>query len=316
MLALATASCAPEKDSASSTPRVEAKPVLKPVTWLAPEGFDQEQAFLQVSNFVELGPRVSGTEGSKTAAKYLLEKLQSLGIDAKLDKFVHTTPRGVVTYRNVVGTVRGSGQNIIVIASHYDTKANIDGGFVGANDSGSSTGILLELARLAMQTPTPPVDIVFVFFDGEEAYESYGPNDGLHGSRYMAASYREAGLNGLVLGVILLDMVGDRDLTVSIPRNGSPKLVKAVFDAARAEGVRDKFELYPFEIRDDHEPFLRSGIPAVDIIDFYYGQGRKKNNYWHTSEDTIDKISAESLGIVGRVTIRTINTVLSQPAND
>ena len=316
-LLLAASSCNPAKDTPppSPAPAVE-QPEPEPLTWLTPEAFDQGQAFSEVSDFVALGPRVSGTEASKTAANYLVEKLKGLGIKVELDKFVHTTPRGVVTFRNVVGTVRGTGRDIIILASHYDTKANIDEAFVGANDSGSSTGILLELARLAAQGPTPPVDIVFAFFDGEEAYESYGPDDGLHGSRHMAQSYVEAGLRDLVRGLILLDMVGDKNLTVTIPRNGSPKLVKAVFDAARAEGVRDKFELYPFEIGDDHEPFLRAGIPAVDIIDFYYGQRRKKNNFWHTAEDTMDKISADSLGIVGRVTIRAINTLLAEPVGN
>jgi glutaminyl-peptide cyclotransferase len=107
-----------------------------------------------------------------------------------------------------------------------------------------------------------------------------------------------------VAAMILLDMVGDRDLTITIPRNSTPELVALAFDAARAEGVRKYFQLYPGHILDDHVPFGERGVPVVNLIDFHYGRAPGKNDYWHTAEDTMDKLSAESLEMVGRVAVR------------
>ena len=196
-----------------------------------------------------------------------------------------------------------------MLGSHYDTKSGI-AGFEGANDSGSSTGLLLELARALKRDAPHGMEIRFAFFDGEECLVEYGPNDGFHGSRHLAEAMEADGSLSNVAAMILLDMVGDRDLTVTIPRNGTPWLAALAFEAARAEGARKHFQLYPYAVGDDHEAFFRRGVPAIDLIDFHFGSAPGQNDYWHTAADAMDKVSAESLGLVGRVAARMAETIL------
>ena len=191
----------------------------------------------------------------------------------------------------------------MLIGAHYDTKVGIDG-FVGANDSGSGAGLMIELARALQQTAPHPVEIRFAFFDGEEARVDYSPADGFHGSRHLAETMAADGSLTNVAAMILLDMIGDRDLSVTIPRNGAPWLLTLAFEAAHAEGVRQYFQLLPYAVGDDHEAFIARGVPAIDLIDFLYGSAPGKNDYWHTAQDTMDKVSAESLDAVGRVVLR------------
>jgi len=278
--------------------------------------FSGERALYEVHGLVALGARDAGTPGAERAALYLRDRLQKLGVSAEVDSFTNRTPLGARTFHNVIGRVPGTRPGLIIMGSHYDTKSGIAPDFQGANDSGSSTGTLLELARLLAGSGSPGPEIQLVFFDGEEAVKHYSEMDGLHGSRHHAKRMVDEGRTREVLGVIVLDMMGDRDLTVTIPRNVSRELAMALMRAAEAEGQRDKFTLYPFEVGDDHEPFLRRGMPALDVIDFHYGSGPGRNDYWHTREDTLDKLSAESLGVVGRVTVRVINDLAAQAVTE
>jgi hypothetical protein len=180
-------------------------------------------------------------------------------------------------------------------------------GFVGANDSGSGVGLLLALAPILKAGTKERPSVMLAFLDGEECRLNYGPNDGLHGSRHLAAGLVATGRARDVRAMILLDMVGDRDLNVAIPRNGTPELISAVFKAAEANGVREKFSLAGNVVLDDHQPFLDAGMPAVDLIDFDYGSASGLNDYWHTPADTLDKLSPASLETVGRVVLLTIN---------
>ena len=268
-----------------------------------------ELAFEEVRKFVELGPRDSGTAGAERAAHYLADRLRGLGIEAEIQAYVDPTPRGDMLFRNVIGRMPGKAEKIVLLASHYDTKAGIED-FAGANDSGSSTGLLLELARVLSQGRPHPMEIMFAFFDGEECQVEYGPNDGLHGSRHLAQAMEEDGHIKQVAAMILLDMVGDRNLTVTIPRNGDPELISMAFDMAREEGVRHLFQLYPYPMLDDHAPFVERGVPAIDLIDFQYGTAQGMNDQWHTAEDTLDKLSADSLEIVGRVALRMVDQIM------
>ncbi len=274
---------------------------------LDPARFDGQAAYQEAARFVGLGPKDAATDGAANAARYLLQRLNAMGLEASIDEFTDLTPKGQATLRNVIGEKKGTGGGIVIVGSHYDTKSGIGKGFEGANDSASSTAALLELARVIAESPALPVTVRVVFLDGEECMEHYGPRDGLHGSRHMVKQLVEGGTARDVLAFILLDMVGDKDLTISIPRNGTADLVTAAFQAAAEEGARTKFSLFPGEIGDDHEPFWLAGIPAVDLIDYYYGSAPGLNDYWHTTNDRMDKISAESLQIVGRVVIRMVN---------
>jgi glutaminyl-peptide cyclotransferase len=265
-----------------------------------------------VRALVALGPRDAGTPGAERAALHIRDRLAAAGVAAEIDAFADATPAGEATFRNVIGRIPGQGRGLIVLGSHYDTKSGIEN-FEGANDSGSSSGVLIEMARVFARGPAGGPEIQLVFFDGEEARVHYAANDGLHGSRRHATRLVREGRAEEVLGVIVLDMIGDRDLDISLPRNGTPALMTRVFDAAREEGARAKFSLHPNSIGDDHEPFLLLGMPAVDLIDFRFGSAPGLNDYWHTPADTLDKISEESLGIAGRVAIRVVNGLVAAP---
>ena len=277
---------------------------------LSPAALDPARALDEVRRFVAVGPRHSGTPGAARAAQYIAERLDAIGIEPVIDTFEDPTPQGNVVFRNVLGVLQGTQRRTIILASHYDTKAGVSDTFIGANDSGSSTGLLFELARCLKAHGPLPADIMFAFFDGEECMVEYGPRDGLHGSRHLAQTLVQNQRASLVTAVLLLDMVGDCDLTVTIPRNSDSELVSAVFAAARAEGVREHFGFSPGAIIDDHVPFRAMGMPAVNIIDLEFGSAPGRNDYWHTDQDTLKHVCAESLGSVGRVTLRTLNQLL------
>ena len=295
------AGCGPSPEKpAAVAPAVEAPAAI---------AVSGERALEEVRKFVELGPRDSGTPGAEQAAVYLRDRLRELGVAAEIQEFTDLTPVGELTFRNVLGRIPGTGGKILLLGSHYDTKVGI-ADFVGANDSGSSTGLLLELARVLQAGAPHAMEIRFAFFDGEESRQRYGPNDGFHGSRHLAETMEADGSLTNVAAMILLDMVGDRDLTITIPRNCTPWLTTLAFDAARAEGARTKFQLYPYTVGDDHEEFFARGVPAIDLIDFQFGSAPGKNDYWHTAQDTLDKLSAESLQIVGRTAARMADEIL------
>ncbi len=269
-----------------------------------------ERALAEVRALVGLGLRDSGTPGAERAANHLLERFREMGVEAEIQEFREASPKGEIAFRNVIGRIPGESERIVLFGSHYDTKAGMPEGFEGANDSGSSTGLLLEMARVLAQTAPHAMEIWFVHFDGEECMKEYGPNDGLHGSKHLARTMEEDGSLGRIAAMILLDMVGDRDLTITIPRNSTPWLISLAFETARAEGVRRYFQLYSGHILDDHVPFLERGVPAVNLIDFHYGSAPGRNDYWHAVEDTMDKLSAESLEIVGRVAVRMAEEIM------
>jgi glutaminyl-peptide cyclotransferase len=265
-------------------------------------GFRGEAAMEEVKALVAIGPRAAGTDGAEKAANHLSDRLKALNLIPSIDIFSEETPSGTLILRNVSAEIPGDNDQLVVLVSHFDTKSGLGDAFVGANDSGSSSGVLLEMARVLAAAPSRPFTFLVAFVDGEECRQAYGPKDGLHGSRRLAQQLARTGRSAKVKAVFVIDMVGDRDLTVTIPRNGSPELVDRIFTAAHELGVREKFGLHTRNVTDDHVPFLESAIPAIDIIDFAYGP--TEATYWHTPADTVDKLSAESLETVGRVVLR------------
>ena len=257
----------------------------------------------EISRFVAIGPRMAGTMGAAKATGYLEQRLTSLGCSPVVESFIDLTPKGSNSFANVMVVMPGRMPGHIILGAHYDTKAGIEG-FEGANDSGSGIGLLLALVPLFQACSDRRPTITLVFFDGEECLEQYGPSDGLHGSRRFVSNLVSSGKRKDVTAVIIVDMIGDRNLKVTIPRNGDTALMARLFRCAAAEGVRSEFALYPGVILDDHQPFVEAGIPAIDLIDFDYGSAPGVNDFWHTREDTIDKIAPESLEIVGRVLLR------------
>lgn len=273
--------------------------------------FKGSVAYSEVARFLKAGSGVAGSPEALKSAHYLSSRLRELGISASIDAFEETTPASIKTFRNVIGVIPGKQDRMIILGAHYDLKSGIDS-FVGANDSGSGVGLLLALAPVLKSAFAEGPEIWLVFLDGEECKVNYGPNDGLHGSRHLAGKLVADGRAAKVRAFILADMIGDKDLTVTLPRNSDPVLMTAVFKAATEAGTRAAFSLCDYSILDDHQPFLDKGIPAIDLIDFKYGSAPRLNDYWHTANDTLDKLSADSLEVVGQVVLRVVSDLVAQ----
>lgn len=254
-----------------------------------------------------IGPRVSGSIGAAEAAAWIARELDAAGLFPVTDVFTETTAAGVKSFRNVTATIPCAAKKHILLLSHYDTKSGVGEGFAGANDGGSSTGLLLALARWFRDNPPESATLTFAFLDGEECADEYGPHDGLHGSRRLAAQMK--GARTRIDAAILLDMVGDADLSLTIPSNSDPRLVATLMQSAERLGARDRVRRKPEEMLDDHQPFLDLGYPAIDIIDFEYGSAPGLNDYWHTTEDTPDKLSDATLDTVGALVIDMVKSL-------
>lgn len=268
--------------------------------------FNGERAFAEVEQIVAYAPRDAGTPGGKKAADHIANRLETIGLRVKMDAFTDTTPEGLKNMVNVFGFRPGSSRHWIILGSHFDTMPGIDN-FQGANDSGSSTGVLIELAR-SLKDKELHHGLIFAFFDGEEGIANYIPGDGLHGSRRFANQLKDEGELDRYLAMILLDMVGDKNLNFTVPANSDPMLLNLLLNAAERLDIREKIQLHRHTtIIDDHVPFLDIGIPAIDLIDFKFGSHDHANDYWHTSEDSLDKISSESLKITGKITLEMLD---------
>ncbi len=299
LLALSLAGCAPPAATA-------------PASAVDPASFSGARALASVRGFLSVGPRASTTAGAARAAEYVRARLVEIGLPAQVDRFDDAVRSGTGVFYNVTARVPGVSGRTVVVGCHFDTKAGLEEPFEGANDSGSGVGVLLELAAALKAAGGCRDDVLLAFLDGEESVREYSARDGLHGSRRLARLLTAPGATSSVRAVIILDMIGDRDLTVTIPANSSPDLASKVFASARLEGVRDRFSLMRMEVIDDHAPFFEAGLPAIDLIDFQYGSAPGRNDYWHTPADTIDKLSAESLQAIGRVVIRVLNELGSE----
>jgi len=249
------------------------------------------------SEFVKIVPRDSGTLGTAKASKWLAQEIRRMGLEPRADTWTENTPFGPKTFCNIYVDIPGDTPSVVLFGSHYDTKAGIGEGFQGANDGGSSTGVLLALAEhLAERKPRLRHTVRFAFFDGEECFgDTYRDNDGLHGSRRMAAQFVRDRVEMPLVAAIVLDMVGDRDLKLEIPRNVTPWLARIALEEGAARPEAADASLASAIIIDDHLPFILGRFSAIDLIDFEYGSGPGRHDYWHTMEDSIDKISPDSL---------------------
>lgn len=256
-------------------------------------------AFKKVSEIYEIGPRASGSEGASKTAEFIRNEIINYGLLPETDEWIGKTPLNSKTvFRNVTAVIPGIKSDFIVIGSHYDTKI-IDTvpEFSGANDGASSAGLLLSMIKAVKNnTAPPPLTLKFAFFDGEECVYEYNEGDGLFGSRRMASKLMDSGKAHKCTAVIILDMVGDKDLNISLPSNSDTALADRIVRIAEKKGWRRFISKSAVSIIDDHTPFHKLKIPAVDIIDFNYGEN---NRFWHTRADTIDKISQDSLKITG-----------------
>src|ERR1051326_1643386 len=276
--------------------------------------FDGDRAFEQVRKQVEFGPRPAGSAELEKLRGYMIDQLKPYGFRVTAGEFRATTPIGQRKIVNLTAELPGESGDVIIIASHYDTKFFKDIKFVGANDGGASTGALLELARvLAARKTKPRLTYWFVFFDGEEAFcfdwdQCHNPNpadpqhplpDNLYGSRHYVAQLIEKGELKRVRAMILFDMMGFKNLRLGRDDLSTRWLQDAVWQTAKQIGNGGQFVDAPEGVGDDdHAPFLRAGVDALDIIQLST-YGLNDSEYWHTKEDTLDKVSGKSLKIVG-----------------
>lgn len=261
------------------------------------EEFSGEKALTHIQRLVEFGPRPPGSEAIEKSRAYIDKQLSLAGWKVTRQVFTEVTPRGKVQFVNLLARFDVRNDKPLpsfLLCSHYDTKSFETIRFVGANDGGSSTGLLLELARLLARQPDLARKIEIVFFDGEEAYEQFSETDGLYGSRYFAKQLEKNKTASQYRGGVLFDMVGDRSLSITLPPDSPAQMTQDIFAAADALKARSFFTYSDRGIMDDHTPLNAAGVPTIDIIDFDF-------TWWHTADDTIDKLSAQSLQTVGSV---------------
>ena len=250
-------------------------------------------------------PRDAGTIRGRIAANRILDAASASGADVRRDVFHAMTPDGDREFTNLYAQYKSDDPSArwVILLSHYDTKPGTL--CPGANDGASTSGLLVGISNAFSNWETPRGNLLLVWTDGEECMRSYSENDGLWGSRRAAEYVSQHGMQ--VQAVICLDMLGDRDLSISIPANGSAALAKIAIAAARRAGLGGLVGTTPDIVKDDHVPFLEKGYKAITLIDFYYGPD---NSYWHTPEDTIDKISEWSLLKSGRLVAEMLNILL------
>ena len=260
---------------------------------VAVPAFDSGRAWEHLRQLAAIGPRPAGSPAIEQSRKYIKDQLAASGIAPAEQAWDDQTPLGKVHMVNLVATVPGARKDRLMIAGHYDTKLFRQFRFVGANDGGSSAAFLIELARV-LKARRNPLTIEILFLDGEEAVVDWQGNDHTYGSRHYVEAAKRDGSLATLKALILVDMIGDRDLTIRRDTNSTPWLTDLIWGAARQKQLDAYFLQESTRIEDDHLPFLQAGVPSVDIIDLEYEP-------WHTAKDTLDAVSARSLQVVGDV---------------
>ena len=261
-------------------------------------GFDGKRAFAQVAEQVNFGPRPSGSQALAHLQDYLLGEVKSYGCFVETDSFGADTPVGRLNMKNILVKIPGEQSGIILLGTHYDTL--LMDNFVGADDAGSSTAVMLELARL-LCPQKGKYAIWIAFFDGEEAVKQWSETDSRYGSRQMAARFSSTGDIKKIKAFLLADIVGGRNARFLRESDSTPALVDLVWSTAAKLGHSAIFLNGSTAAQDDHDSFLKRGVPSVDVIGDFVNNG-----YWHTPQDSLDKISAKTLAITGHVFLETV----------
>ena len=310
---LAILACDHDKDTAlgqtpaapaASAPSDSTRPALNLVPDSGPPpAFDGDRAMQYVKDIVKFGPRPVGSANHKKVEEYIASRLK--GDQVEDDTFTADTPEGKFPVHNIIAKYPGTKDGIIVILGHYDTNYPLrNTGYVGANDGGSSTAILLEYANQLRGKKRDGYSVWLVWTDGEEAVRQWTDTDSLYGTRHLAEKWEKDGTLKKIKALMVMDMIGDADLNIDRNTNGAPWLLDLIYAAAQRGGYQSHFYARQGGIEDDHLPFVKRGVPSADVIDLDYGYN---NVFHHTPQDTMDKLSPKSLEIVGDTILETIH---------
>jgi Zn-dependent M28 family amino/carboxypeptidase len=287
--------------------------LFAPLALPAQPHFNGPKALEYARQFVAIGPRWPTSPGHLKAEEFLRNRFKHDQLEE--DTFTANTPIGPVAMRNFIVRFPGKKNGVIVLSTHYETNYPLRTiNFAGANDGGSTTGLLLAIAdQLRMESARGKTgkmldgySVWLVFFDGEEAIQSWTASDSTYGSRHLAAKWGKDGTLGRIKAFILADMIGDKDLDIQRESRSADWLVTLMTQAANKFGYGHHFFQTEEAVEDDHLPFVERGVPSIDVIDLDYGPN---NSYHHTAQDTMDKISARSLTIDGDVFLETIRLI-------
>jgi glutaminyl-peptide cyclotransferase len=303
--------CAREKEAAAA-PKETASPTLVPAVSdsattpadLAPlPEFNSARAMQYVKEIVAFGPRPIGSANHKKVEDYIHAHLK--GDSVEDDDFTVNTTEGKFPVHNIIAKYPGTRDGVIVIASHYDTNYPLrDTAYIGANDGASSSALLLEIANQLRGRKLEGYSVWLLWDDAEESMRlPWFDPEALYGVRHLAQKWQDAGTIKKIKAFLLEDMIGDADLNVDRDQNSTAWLEDLVYQAATRMGYQSHFFSRALPMADDHEPFVQRGVPSADLIDFNYGYN---NVFWHTTQDTVDKLSPKSLEIVGTVTLETV----------
>ncbi len=282
---------------------------------------DGERAFRHIERLVALGPHHAGTPGLERARQLILDTLRGFGLSPRRHDFEARTPHpdlGSVPMANITvdfaaadGT-GGAESRFVLVGGHFDGKLLPGVEFKGANDGGSSMGMLLELARCLSLHP-PPVPVRLAWFDGEEAIVEWSDSDSLYGSKRMAYDLVSTGEHKRIAAVVIIDMIGDPNLRIERETLSTPWVMAALRRAASRLGHDGLMQGRKVSIEDDHVPWLRIGVPAAVLIDLQYGPGWNSNAWWHTAKDDIDRLSPPNMAAVGSIVIEALPELFAGP---
>ncbi len=279
--------------------------ILTPQVLPAQTHFNGAKALDYARQFVAIGPRWPTSPGHQKAEDFLRSQFKHDQLEE--DTFTATTPIGPVAMRNFIVRFPGKKDGVIVLGTHYETNYPLRTiNFVGANDGGSTTGLLLAIADQLRGKTLDGYSVWLVFFDGEEAFQTWSKSDSTYGSRHLAARWGRNGTLPKIRAFLLADMIGDKDLDIQRETQSTGWLVDLVRQAAHKFGYDRYFFQTEESVEDDHLAFVDRGVPSIDVIDLDYGPN---NSYHHTAQDTMDKIGAKSLTIDGDVFLETIRLI-------
>ena len=292
----------PEPAAAAAGTSTPSAPLNLPPDNGPPPSFDGDRAMQYVKDIVKFGPRPLGSANHKKVEDYIDSHLK--GDQVEDDIFTADTPAGKFPVHNIIAKYPGTKDGIIVIASHYDTNYPLkDTSYVGANDGASSSALLLEFANQLRGKTRDGYSVWLVWDDAEEAIKDWSDADSLYGIRHVAEKWEADGTLKKIKAFLLADMIGDSDLNIDRDKNSTPWLEDVVGEASKRLGYQSHFFARINQVSDDHLPFMKRGVPCADLIDFSYGYN---NVFWHTPQDTVDKLSSQSLQIVGSVILETV----------